>query len=299
MKRPTGMIALGLFIAALFTVLQVVFVVREGEVAVLTRLGKPVAAIEEAGLYRRWPWPIERAHIFDRRLHSIENALEESLTHDGKNVLVGLYAGWRIRDPIRFLERVGGVEQAETNLDGLLRTAKNAAIGRHRFAHLVNTDPDALQLDAIEQEILADVAPAAAERYGVDVKFVGIRRIGLPEAITQSVFERMRAERMELADRYRSEGEAESIALRAQANSERDKILAKADADAKRIRAEGDAAAVEYYKIFEQNPDLAMFLRKLEVLEETLKDRATVVLSTDSEPFDLLRNARPAASESK
>ncbi len=121
------------------------------------------------------------------------------------------------------------------------------------------------------------------------MEFVGIRRILLPEAITAKVFERMRAEREEIAERFRSEGEGEAIRIRAEADSERDQVLARAEANAKRIRAEGDAEAAEHYKIFEEDPELAMFLRKLEVLEETLKEKATVVLGPDTQPFDLLQ----------
>jgi membrane protease subunit HflC len=231
---------------------------------------------------------VQRIYRYDNRTRTLEGSFEEALTQDGKNVLVELYAGWRIDDPVRFLERVGTVEQAEAGLDGLLRTYKNATLGQVRFASLVNTDAGQLKLDAIESDVLAAVKPQALDRYGIDVRFVGIRRLGLPESITASVFDRMRAERQELADRYRSEGEGEAIKIRAQADSERDQILAKAEAEAKRIRAEGDAAAADYYKVFEKDPELAMFLRKLEVLEETLKEKSTVVLSADTEPFDLL-----------
>jgi membrane protease subunit HflC len=288
MKRRAIMILCGLVAAALFVLLQMLFTVRQGEVAVVTSFGKPVRALAEAGLYRRWPWPVQRIYRYDNRTRTLEGSFEEALTQDGKNVLVELYAGWRIDDPVRFLERVGTVEQAEAGLDGLLRTYKNATLGQVRFASLVNTDAGQLKLDAIESDVLAAVKPQALDRYGIDVRFVGIRRLGLPESITASVFDRMRAERQELADRYRSEGEGEAIKIRAQADSERDQILAKAEAEAKRIRAEGDAAAADYYKVFEKDPELAMFLRKLEVLEETLKEKSTVVLSADTEPFDLL-----------
>jgi membrane protease subunit HflC len=210
-----------------------------------------------------------------------------------------LYAGWRILDPVKFLERVGTIEQAESGLDGLLRTYKNAAIGQVKFSNLINTDAAQLKLDAIEQDVFTAVQPEAADRYGVELQFVGLRRIGLPEAITASVFERMRAERTELADRYRSEGDAAAIKIRARADAERDQTLAKAEAAAKRTRAEGDAAAAEYYKTFEKDPELAMFLRKLEVLEETLKERSTVVLSADTEPFDLLSGGTGKKTESK
>lgn len=296
MKRNLSLIVLGGLIALLFILTQVVFIVRQGEVAVLTRLGRPVGAITEPGLYRRWPRPVERVYTFDSRVRLAEGTLEESLTADGKNVLLSFYAGWRIQDPVKFLERVGAEKQAEAGIDALLRAAKSTVIGRYPFSALVNVDAAQLKLTDIEAAILAGVKEQALARYGLQVDFIGLRRIGLPETITESVFARMRAERQELADRYKAEGEGEAIRIKAQADSERDQQLAQADADAKRLRAEGDAAAVKHYEVFEQNPELAMFLRKLDVMEETLKTRSTVILSADMEPFDQLKSPSNASS---
>ncbi len=289
MKRNTLLLTVGLLVAVMFVLLQVLFTVREGEAVVVTTFGKPVRELTAAGLYTRWPWPVQRIYRFDNRTHTLEGAFEETLTRDGKNILVAVYAGWRIQQPIQFLERVGTVEQAERNLDGLLRSQKNAVLGQFPFAGLINTNAAAVQFEAIEQQMLAAVQPEAVSRYGVEVQFLGVRKIGLPESITEKVFARMRAEREEIAERYRSEGEGEAIKLRAEADSTRNQLLARAEAEAKGIRAEGDAKAAESYQVFEKNPELAMFLRKLEVLELTLKTKSTVVLSSETEPFDLLQ----------
>ena len=297
MKRNISLMLFGLLVVALFALMQLLFIVREGEVAVVTQWGRPVRALTEAGLYQRWPWPVQRVYRYDNRTRTLQGSFEEALTADGKNVLLALYAGWRIEEPVRFLERVGTVEQAEASLDGLLRTFKNSAVGQYRFSQLVNIKASELRSEEIEQRVLEQARPQALERYGIDLRLVGIRRLGLPESITQSVFERMRAERQALADRYRSEGEGESIRIRAGADRERDQLLAQAEADARRSRAEGEAEAAEHFKVFEQSPDLALFLRKLDALEETLASKSTVVLSSDSQPFDLLRggtNVLPA-----
>ncbi|HMP90255.1 MAG TPA: protease modulator HflC [Kiritimatiellia bacterium] len=290
MKSRVTMLLFGLAIVLVFIFTQIMFTVREGEAVVVTTFGKPVKAIDEAGLYRRQPWPIQEIHRFDNRIRILEGAFEEALTRDGKNVLIQIYAGWNIMDPVLFLERVGGSRQAGSNLDGLLRTHKNASVGAFRFSELINVDENELKLAEIESRVLNAVHTEARERYGIEVHVVGIRRIGLPEAITQSVFERMRAERQELADRYRSQGEGEAIRIRARADSERDQLLAGAEAQARILRAEGDAAAAEHYRVFEQNPDLAIFLRKLDTMKDMLNAKSTLVLSSDSEPFDLLRH---------
>lgn len=289
MKKNVTLIVFGVVIAALFVLLQMVFIVRQGEVAVVTMLGKPVKAVTDAGLYSRWPWPIQRVYSFDNRTRTLEGSFEETQTADGKNVLVSVYAGWRIAEPVKFLERVGTAERAEQNLDGLIRTYKNASVGQLKFGQLVNTEAAQLKYDDLEKQLLAAVQGPAKERYGIELGFVGVRRVGLPESVTASVFDRMRAERQELADRYKSEGQGEAIKIRAQADSERDQMLAKADAEARKLRAEGDAAAAQHYQTFAKNPELATFLRKLEVMQETLKEKSTVVLSADTEPFDLLK----------
>ena len=107
------------------------------------------------------------------------------------------------------------------------------------------------------------------------------------------------AERKEQADRFRAEGEGEAIKITAEAESQSDQILAEAAARATRIRGEGDAAAAESYKAFEKDPELANFLKKLEVLEETLKEKSTVILSADTEPYDLLQGSGSLASPEK
>ncbi|MCE9557450.1 MAG: protease modulator HflC, partial [Armatimonadetes bacterium] len=288
MKRNTLLMTAGLLVAALFVLLQVLFTVREGEAVVVTTFGKPQRPITEAGLKVRWPWPVQRLYRFDNRIHTLEGAFEETSTSDNKLILASVYAGWRIKEPIQFLERVGTIEQAERNLDGLLRSQKNAVLGQVPFSGLINTNAGAVQFEKIEQEILTSVQKDALTRYGVEIQFLGIRKVGLPESGTEAVFARMKAEREEIAGGYRSEGDREATKIRAEADSQRNQLLAQAEADAKRIRAEGDASAAESYQVFEKNPELAMFLRKLEVLEQTLKKKSTVVLSSETEPFDLL-----------
>jgi len=288
MKQRVLMSLVGLTMLILLALLMLVFTVRQGDVVVVTTFGKVQRSISLAGLYFRWPWPIQKVQTYDNRWHLLPGTYEQTLTLDGKNILAGVYAGWRIADPIQFFQGLGTVQQAENNLNGLIRNHKNATLGQFNFSNLVNVDETALKFEEIEQAILKAVQPGARDRYGIEVGFIGIRQIGLPPSITEKVFERMRAERAEIAERYLSEGEGEAIRIRAEADSQRDQMLAEAEAKAKRMRADGDAAAAEFYKTFEENPELANFLKKLEVLEETLQEGSTLILGTDTQPFDLL-----------
>ena len=167
-------------------------------------------------------------------------------------------------------------------------------LGEQPFSALVNTDSTALKFDDIERHILDLARDEARRSYGITLTAVGIRRLGLPESITEQVYRRMRAERNAVAEGYRAEGAREAARIRAQADREREERLAQADADARRMRAEGEAEAADAYRAFSADPEFALFLRKLDVLEEVLGERATVVLGSETEPFDLL--AAPAAT---
>jgi membrane protease subunit HflC len=116
-----------------------------------------------------------------------------------------------------------------------------------------------------------------------------ISRILLPEQITRSVFSRMKQTRQRFAQNARSEGKAIAQGITAETNSDKQRILAFADRVAQNTRAQGDAAAAQYYAEYNKDPEFALFLRKLEALEKSLKTNTTFVLDTDSEPFDLLK----------
>ncbi len=258
------------------------------EKAVLTMFGKSIKSLSEPGLYWKLPWPFQKVYIFDARLVIDEGIFEETYTKDGKNIIVSTSIGWNISDPEKFLKSIGNIDDAKRNLDGLVRTFKNGVIGRHDFAQMVSTDKENIAFEQIEQEMLEPIEQEALLRYGIEIEFLYITRIGLPEETTVKVFDRMKKERLRIAEQYRSEGDAKANEIRAAAKSERDQIIAKAEAKAKRIRGEGDAAAAKYYSKFEENKELAIFLKKVETLQQVLKQKSTVILNTQTPPFDLL-----------
>ncbi len=294
-KTTIPLIATGAVIAFALLLFAFTFIVYEGDIAIVTTFGKPSRVLEDPGFYFRWPWPVHQVTRFDNRLRTIPGALEETQTKDGKIVIMRMHAGWLISDPLKFLEEIGTVERAESYLDGLIRNYKNDVIGRYSLSALISTDPGDIKLEEMEQHVLDEVSREAIERYSIEVVFVGARQLSLPENITQSVFERMRAERERLAEFYRSMGEADGRRIRAEADSRREEILAVASAEAEALRAEGDAQAIEFYRVFERDPELAQYLRKLSLLEKTMTNRTTLVVGTDFAPFDLLRNEETPA----
>jgi len=296
MNRRLLLLLTGLFTFAALALSMTLVVVREGEAAVITTFGRPVRTLDAPGLYARWPQPIQAVHRYDTRLRTLSAAPEQVQTRDGKNLIVTVYAAWKIADPLLFLQRVGQPSEGERGLQALLRNAKTAVVGQHPLSALINTDVSRLQFEQIEQNILDGIREEARQRYGVEVAIVGISRLSLPESITEGVFGLMKAEREQLASLYRSEGERESVRLRADAESERDRILAEAEAQARKIEAEGDALAAEHFKAFQENPELAILLRKIEALKNITATRTTVVLGTETTPFDLLERPTPPAA---
>ncbi|MDX9702333.1 MAG: protease modulator HflC [Candidatus Auribacterota bacterium] len=288
MKKNFLTIFVGILIAILLLLYLVAFQLSVNEKAVLTTFGKPTRTLDKPGLYWKLPWPFQKVYSFDARLIIDESVFEETLTSDGKNIVFSTCLGWRIKNPKIFLESIGSINDAKRNLEGLVRTFKSGVIGRHEFANLISLDNDSIQFEQIEREMLQPVAHEAQDRYGIQVDFLYITRIALPEQTTAKVFERMKKERERIAERFRAEGDALANEIKSKARSERDQILARAEAKAKKIRGEGDAAAAEYYRIFEDNKKLAVFLQKLETLEQVLKNKATVILDTQTPPFDLL-----------
>jgi len=117
---------------------------------------------------------------------------------------------------------------------------------------------------------------------------MGIKQLGLPESITSIVFERMRAERQQLIATYQSEGDRDAKNIRADADAQANKILAEASGEAKKVLGEADAKASEYYEAFRKKPELAIFLMQLNAIEQSLKDRAYLILGPQTPPFNLL-----------
>ncbi|HTG43455.1 MAG TPA: protease modulator HflC [Verrucomicrobiae bacterium] len=291
MKRNALTLVVGIILLLIFFLLLFTFQVRQTEVVVLTTFAKPSAApIDQPGLYFKWPIPIQRVYRFDKRVHSFEDEFEQMLTRDGNNILASVYVGWTIQKPREFFNSfaAGSPAAAEPQLKSFVRSTKQAVIGQHAFSDFVSSDPKQVKFVQIEQEILNNIRQGALDKYGVNVQFVGIKRLGLPEPITQKVFDRMTAERQREIDRLKAEGEKEAIGIRSAADRDRSQILAKARADATRIRGEAEGEAMKSFDVFKQNEELAIFLMNLQALERALNKGATLVVDPRTAPFNLL-----------
>lgn len=307
MKRNALTLVVGVILLVIFFLLLFTFQVRQTEVAVVTTFAKPSAdPIDKPGLYFKWPLPIQRVYTFDKRVYNFEDEFEQMLTRDGHNILASIYVGWTIQKPREFFNSfpAGTPAAAEPQLKSLVRSTKQAIFGQHAFTDFVSSDPKQVRFQQVEQEILNNIKQSALDKYGVNVQFVGIKRLGLPEFVTQKVFDRMTAERQREVDKLKAEGEREAISIRSAADRDRAEILSKAQAEAYTIKGEAEAQATRYFETFKQNPELAVFLMQIRALESSLSKGATLVVDPRTPPYHLLLNnvpveRAPAATNSK
>jgi membrane protease subunit HflC len=267
-------------------------VVSETEMVILTRFGKPTRVLREAGLYLKLP--VDRAMRFDKRVAIYDPRPSEFLTRDKKNLVVDSAVCWRIADPLLFLETVGDEVGAELRLHDIVWAALAAEIGQVALEDLVAVDPGQVKVASVVEGVREKAAAAAAERLGIEVVDVQLKRVNFPEQNKQSVFARMRAERDRIAKEYRAQGREMAIGIQAQADKEREVILATAYEQAEKLRGQGDAEATRIYgDAYSRDPKFYRFVRTLESYRKILDDKTTVILSSDSELLRLLEKGQP------
>jgi membrane protease subunit HflC len=282
---------LGLIVGAIFMIAVFSFKVNSTETAVVTTFGKIEALPAGPGLHFRWPYPVQEIFKFDNRyccFNGNVGKLEETMTKDGQNIIAGIYIIYRIEDAKEFFRSMVTMSNAEDQLNNWMRSIKDETFGKYEFHQLINTNPEKMRLVQIENEI-CDKLNAKAKPFGISIKSAGIKTINVPKSVSEKVFDRMIEERKVVAAGFRAAGEKEANAIKINADFERQSILTDAEAAAKEIRAQGDADAAKYYAVFKKNPELATFLRKLDSLRKIMKSRTTLVLDTDSAPFDLMK----------
>lgn len=295
MKRNPLTLIIGLLLILIFGLLLFVFQVRQSEVAVVTTFGKPTAhPITRPGIHGRLPWPFQKVYKFDQRVQNFEDKLTEGLTRDSFNLLTSVYVGWKITDPTSFFPKFAGVAdpiaEAERQLGQRLSNAKSAVVGKHPLSDFISASDNGSNFVAIENEILASIqSQVQANNWGLDIEFLGIKRLELPENVTQAVFDRMQSERKVLADTSQSEGEFEAAKIRSEAVRKAAELLADADGQATQIRGKAEAEAAKSLAVFQQNPPLANFIFRLNALEGSLKERSIIVVDPHTPPFDLFR----------
>jgi len=301
MKKNAITIVIALALLAIFALLLFTFQVRQSEVVVVSRFLEPRRTINEPGLYLKWPWPIDSINRFDQRVQTFEDKVSEPYLADQSILLMSVYVGWRISDAKAFFPKFpgGSVLDAQNKLENMLRSAKQAVVGRHNMTDFVNSDSSQVKFNDIEAEIKASVdAELAKNNYGISIEFLGIKRIGLPESVTQSVFDRMKAERTKYITEAQSDGEAQAAKLKSAADRKAADLITDANAAATRIQGAGETEAAKTLGVFQQNPGLAVFNLELEAMKSSMSQKTTLIFDETKPPFDIFR-ALPAENPGK
>lgn len=302
-------IALAVFLSA--------FTVDQTEQVIITQFGRPVGEpITSPGLHFKLPF-IQQVNSFEKRYLAWDGPMVEMSTKDKTYVQVDTFARWRIADPMRYYLRLRDERSAQSRLEDILGSETRTAIARHELIEVVRTDKDRQPMQdesladavsakgalgvlrpikygrvAIEKGVFEAAAPKLAE-FGIDLLDVRFKRINYNPEVLDRIYQRMISERLQIAQRFRSEGEGE--AARISGNKERDinEIESTAYKRFQETRGEADAKATEIYaKAYTQKPEAAefyRFLKSMETYRKVIKNDAMLVLSTNSDLFSLLK----------
>ncbi len=267
------------------------FVVDQRQKAIVFRFGEIVQVINEPGLFAKVPL-VDNVRFFDGRLLTIAAAEPERfLTNEKKNVLVDLFVKWQISDVKLYYISVNGDEtRAQIRLLQTINDGLRAEFGSRSVHDVVSGERNTIM------EEMRKKANKDAVKIGVEVRDVRLKRVDLPQEVSESVYGRMRAERTQFANKLRSTGAADSETIRADADKQREVILAQAYRYAQNTKGEGDAkASAIYARAYEQNPEFYSFYRSLEAYKQSFKNKSDVmVLEPNSEFFKYLKNSKPS-----
>jgi membrane protease subunit HflC len=265
------------------------FVVDQHRYAAVYAFGELREVIREPGLHFKLPPPFQNVVYLDKRLQTFDTADgARFLTAEKKDLLVDAFVKWRIVDPRQYLVAVGGgnAERGAERLAQVVQVAMNAEIGVRKVGDVLSGPRE--QLAGALRERVA----AGSRQLGVEIVDVRLKRVDFTAPVNAAVVERMKAERLRVANETRSSGTAEAEGIRADADRQRSVILAEAFRDAQTIMGEGDAKATQIYaQSFGKNPEFYRFYRSMEAYRATFKSRSDVlVLDSNSEFFKYFKS---------
>ena len=264
------------------------FTVDQREHAIVFRLGEIVSVKEEPGLYIKAPI-IDNVRFLEKRIMTYDPPQPDRfITSEKKNVLVDSYIKWRIIDPAQYYVSVNGDErQAERRLSQTVNDGLRAEFGKRTILEVVSGERSKIM------DILKERADRDSRTIGIEIIDVRLRRVDLPKEVSESVYQRMNAERKAVANELRSQGFADSEKIRAEAERERDIIITEAYSDAQEIKGEGDAKASRIYaNTFSKNKEFYDFYRSLEAYRKSFSGKEDImVLDPNSDFFKYLRGS--------
>ena len=295
-------------IVGLVVLRQALYVVDVTEQVIILRFGEVVDTRTSPGLSVKAPF-VDTVVRMDRRILRIDAPPVSMPDQDKENLVVDIYARYRITDPVQFRKTLQTETNARSRLGDIVTSSLRDRVALRDRTDIIGAKPQVdengvtivdeeglplVEAQETRTEILNEVLAAVSEitqrdNFGIAMIDVRIKRADFPEAVTDTIFTRMRAERNRIAARFRAEGEEEDRKIRASTDRERDVILATAEEQSNQIRGAGEAEAISILASeLNRNPELFAFLRSLEAYQRIVRPQDTIIMSSDSPLFNYL-----------
>ena len=264
-----------------------VFVVKEINQAIVLQFGDPKRIITTPGLQFKIPF-VQNVVFLDRRILSLDPAPEEVIASDQKRLIVDAFARFKIVDPLKFYISVGNERVARSRLATIINSRLRSVLGKQSLATLLSQDR-AKQMALIQEGVNTE-----AQKFGIEIIDVRIKRADLPQANSEAIFRRMQTEREREAKEFRARGAEMAVTITSTADKEVTVILANADKQSEIMKGEGDGLRNKIFAdAFGQDPDFFAFYRAMQAYETALIGGETsLIMSPDSEFFKFFGNIK-------
>ena len=282
---------LGKFILPLIFVIGLVvylslFTVKEINQAIVLQFGDPKKIITTAGLQFKIPF-IQNVVYLDRRILSLDPAPAEVIASDQKRLIVDAYARFKIIDPLKFYISVGDERVARSRLATIINSRIRSVLGKQSLATLLSEER------SVQMSIIQEGVNVEAEKFGITIIDVRIKRADLPQANSEAIYKRMQTEREREAKEFRARGAEMAVTITSTADRKVTVILANAEKQSEIMKGEGDGIRNKIFAdAFGQDPEFFSFYRAMQAYETALiGGDTTLILSPDSDFFKFFGNA--------
>ena len=263
------------------------FTVHQTQQALVLQFGNPVRPVENPGLNFKMPF-IQNVRFFDKRILDLDPQPTEILLADQKRINVDSFARYKIVDPLEFLKTAQSDANFRQIFGNLVNSAVRAEVAKSSLADMLSSKRAGVMIK------IFDTLAAQAPKFGVELVDLRIGRTDLPDATLQSVYNRMRSDRVAQAAQLRAEGEEQKLTIQAEADRKRTVIFAEANRTSQILRGEGEGTKNKILgDAFGQDPEFFNFYRSMEAYEGAFDDGTTMVLSPNSEFFRYFNEAQP------
>jgi len=263
------------------------FTVHQTQQALVLQFGNPVRPVENPGLNFKIPF-IQNVRFFDKRILDLDPQPTEVLLSDQKRINVDSFARYKIVDPLEFLKTAQTDANFRQIFGNLVNSAVRAEVAKSSLADMLSSKRAGVMTKIFE------TLKAQAPKFGVELVDLRIGRTDLPDATLQSVYNRMRSDRVAQAAQLRAEGEEQKLTIQAEADRKRTVIFAEANRTSQILRGEGEGTKNKILgDAFGQDPEFFNFYRSMEAYEGAFDEGTTMVLSPDSEFFRYFNEAQP------